>query len=586
MTDIQSPPAAPGLRRILVVGNGMAGARLAEELRQRDPEARRFAVTVVGEEPHPAYNRVLLSNVIAGAIAPRETHLRPDGWWATRRIDVVTGTRVTAVDPDRRTAVLSPSPGFTLATSAAFESWGRAGMPGGGVITWDELVFATGSTPFVPPIASTDEAETGTDRAETGTDRAETGTDRAETGTDRAETGSDGVIAFRTVDDCRRILDVAESARTAVVVGGGLLGLEAARGLLAQGLAVTVVHPADFPMERQLDADGGAVLARVVRALGASLVLGRFVSERRRETDGSLTVVLDDGTSLPADLVVVSAGVRPRVDLARAAGVEVDRAIVVDDRLATSAPHVHAIGECAQHRGEVPGLVQPGWDQARVLADVLAGDLEATYEGTSMLTRLKAHDIDLASMGSVAVDVHDPEHEVLAFTDPSRGRYAKLVLRSDRVVGAILLGVGDAAGPLTQLYDTGSVVPRDRLALLLGRAVARAGAYDTANLAEMPGSVVICRCNTVTKSAIVGAYRAGAGTVADVADATRATTGCGSCTSAVEGICSWLRSSEPDINAPDSAVPQANSPHLPNTTPLSAPAALAQPVGAPIEGAA
>ncbi|MGW5241844.1 FAD-dependent oxidoreductase [Monashia sp. NPDC004114] len=560
MTDIQSPPGAPRVRRVLVVGNGMAGARLAEELRQRDPEARRFAVTVVGEEPHPAYNRVLLSNVIAGAIAPRETRLRPDGWWATRRIDVVTGTRVTAVDPDRRTATLAPSPspsGSAPGADAAFPAEEPGGMPGSAVVTWDELVFATGSTPFVPPIAGTDE-----------------------------QAGSDGVVAFRTVDDCRRILEVAESATTAVVIGGGLLGLEAARGLLAKGLAVTVVHPADFPMERQLDADGGAVLARVVRELGARLVLGRFVSERRRATDGSPAVVLDDGTSLPADLVVLSAGVRPRVDLARAAGVVVDRAIVVDDRLATSVPHVHAIGECAQHRGEVPGLVQPGWDQARVLADVLAGDLDATYGGTSVLTRLKAHDIDLASMGSVAVDVHDPEHEVLAFTDPSRGRYAKLVLRSDRVVGAILLGVGDAAGPLTQLYDTGSVVPRDRLALLLGRAVARAGASDTANLAEMPGSVVICRCNTVTKSAIVGAYRAGAETVSAVADATRATTGCGSCTNAVEGICSWLRSSDPDSRAPDGTVPQANSPALPSRTPLSAPAALAPPVGAPIEGAA
>ncbi|GAB3067902.1 FAD-dependent oxidoreductase [Intrasporangium mesophilum] len=557
MTDIQSLPGAPRVRRILVVGNGMAGARLAEELRQRDPEARRFAVIVVGEEPHPAYNRVLLSNVIAGAIAPRETRLRPDGWWATRRIDVVTGTRVTAVDPDRRTATLAPSPD-SAPPDVPFGVEEPGGTPGRSVIPWDELVFATGSTPFVPPIARADEAEA----------------------------GSDGVVAFRTVDDCRRILEVAESATTAVVIGGGLLGLEAARGLLAKGLAVTVVHPADFPMERQLDADGGAVLARVVRELGARLVLGRFVSERRRATDGSPTVVLDDGTSLPADLVVVSAGVRPRVDLARAAGVEVDRAIVVDDRLATSVPHVHAIGECAQHRGEVPGLVQPGWDQARVLADVLAGDLEATYEGTNVLTRLKAHDIDLASMGSVAVDVHDPEHEVLAFTDPSRGRYAKLVLRSDRVVGAILLGVGDAAGPLTQLYDTGSVVPRDRLALLLGRAVARAGGSDTANLAAMPGSVVICRCNTVTKSAIVGAYRAGAETVSAVADATRATTGCGSCTSAVEGICSWLRSSDPDTRAPDGTVPQANSTLPPATTPLSSPAALAPPVGAPIEGAA
>ena len=254
-------------------------------------------------------------------------------------------------------------------------------------------------------------------------------------------------------------------------------------------------------------------------------------------------------------------------------GLEVDRAVVVDDRLATSIPHVHAIGECAEHRGEVPGLVQPGWDQARVLADVLTGvDPETVYEGTSVLTRLKAHDIDLASMGTVDVDVHDPGHEVLTFTDPSRGRYAKLVLRQDRLVGAILLGVGDAAGALTQLYDTGAAVPRDRLALMLGRAVTRSGAPETANLAEMPGTAVICRCNTVTKSAIVGAFRAGADSVAGVAEATRATTGCGSCKGAVDGLCSWLRSSEPQSTPSSPSVP----PSATTPDPVSAPAALTE----------
>jgi len=492
-------------RHVLVVGNGMAGARLAEEIRHRDPDAERFAVTVVGEEPHAAYNRVLLSTVVAGGISPRDTRLKPDGWWAARHIDVLAGSRVAAVDADARTA--------TLDTDGTER-----------VVTWDELVLATGSTSFVPPTEGLYAGSPGP-----------------------ATPLADGVVAFRTVDDCGRIVEAAESASTAVVLGGGLLGLEAARGLLARGVDVTVVHPQDFPMDRQLDADGGAVLSRVVRGLGARLVLGRLVVGRHAPVDGvSAHVVLDDGTILAADLVVVATGVRPRTDLAVATGLDVDRGIVVDDRLATSFPHLHAIGECAQHRGEVPGLVQPGWDQARVLADVLTGaDPDATYEGTSVLTRLKAPDIDLASMGTVDVDVHDPGHEVLAFTDPTRGRYAKLVLRQDRLVGAILLGVGDAAGALTQLYDTGSVVPRDRLSLMLGRAITRSGATEAVNLAEMPGAAVICRCNTVTKSAIVGAFRAGAETVGAVAEATRATTGCGSCKGAVDGLCSWLRSSEP-----------------------------------------
>lgn len=508
-------------RRVLVVGNGMTGARFAEELRQRDPDARRFAITVVGDEPHAAYNRVLLSTVVAGRISPRETRLKPAGWWAARAIDVVTGAAVVSVDVATRTATLRTPAAAAVSTARTDpQPAGRSEA----VLEWDELVLATGSLPFLPPM--------------------------------RGDLGAAaGVAAFRTLDDCARITELAVRARSAVVIGGGLLGLEAARALLGRRLDVTVVHPADFPMERQLDAAGGAVLARVVRELGASLVLGRFVASRHA---AGPTVVLDDGTELPADLVVVCAGVRPRVELAHAMGLGVNRGIVVDDRLATSVPHVHAIGECSEHRGTVPGLVQPGWDQARVLADVLAGmagDDGATpaYAGTNVLTRLKAHDIDLTSMGVVDVDLHDPDHEVLAFADPHRGRYAKLVLRTDRLVGAILLGVGDPAGALTQLYDSGAVPPRDRLALMLGRAVSRSGPGESASLAEMPGHAVICRCNTVTKSAIVGAFREGCASVPAIAEATRATTGCGGCTAAVDGLCAWLRAAEPSPPVPPPA---------------------------------
>lgn len=548
--------------RVLIIGNGMAGARLAEELRLRDPGGDRLAVTIVGEEPHAAYNRILLSNLVAGSVTARETRLKPDGWWKAHRIDVRTGVRVESVDLERRTASLLPSalpipaalPTPSLAPNAGFggESTGtplsssshiaigaeRGGTSGSEaddpeVIGWDALVLATGSVPFVPPL----------------------------------EGDASDVVTLRTLDDCERIRSMAGSARTAVVLGGGLLGLEAARGLLASGLDVTIVHPMDFPMERQVDADGGAVLSRVVRDLGVRLVLGRLAVSRRPadETSGG-HLVLDDGDVVPADLVVVSAGVKPRTDLAADLGAEVGRGIVVDDQLATSLPHVHAIGDCAEHRGKVQGLVQPAWDQARVLADVLSGaDRSATYRSTPSVTRLKAHDIDLASMGDVTVTVHDPLHEVLTLAEPSRGRYGKLVVRDDRIVGALLLGGGEAAGALTQLFDAGSVVPRDRLSLLLGRALARdATTGGQVNLAEMPGSAVLCRCNSVTKSGVVAAWRAGAHSVPQVAEATRATTGCGGCTAAVQGICDWLRAADPD--------------HRPATTPsaVTAPAALSE----------
>lgn len=562
----------PPPTRVLIVGNGMAGARLAEELRHRDPSGERLTVTVVGEENHAAYNRILLSNVVAGSVTPRETRLRPDAWWTTRAIDVRAGCRVESVDLANRTATVcrptpSPSvPSSPLPPNAAFgaesggipqrshpnAAFGGGDLGSGGsgtggaigeaeVLEWDELVLATGSTPFLPPL----------------------------------EGDASDVVTLRSLDDCERIVGLAESARTAVVLGGGLLGLEAARGLLARGLDVTVVHPMDFPMERQLDADGGAVLTRLLAGMGVAVLLGRMAAARHPATaDGPAHLVLDDGRTVPADLVVVAAGVRPSTDLAASLGADVARGVVVDDRLATSVPHVHAIGDCAEHRGVVQGLVQPAWDQARVLADVLSGaDPTATYASTPVVTRLKAHDIDLASMGDTAVTVHDPDHEVLSFAEPGRGRYGKLVVRDDRIVGAVLLGGGDAAGALTQLFDTGAFVPRDRLSLLLGRALTSDAASPTrVNLAEMPGATVLCRCNSVTKSAVVAAWRSGAQTVPQVAEATRATTGCGGCTSTLQGICDWLRSAEPDRR------PAATPAMTPATTPAPAsqPAALSE----------
>jgi assimilatory nitrate reductase electron transfer subunit len=476
-------------RSVVVLGYGMAGARLAEEIRRRDPEGERVALTVIGEEPHHAYNRVLLSAVLAGTMRPDAARLHDEDWAAEHNVRLLRGIPAAGIDRINR----------------------RIDLADGSTVDYDALVLATGSKPWLPPV----EGLTADDGLP-----------------------AEGVVAFRTLDDCERILSHARIGAPVAVIGGGLLGLEAARGLAGRGNLVTVVHPVGHLMERQLDPGAGRVLARTLDELGVDFRLGAGAA-RYLPGDG---LKLDDGSHLEADLVVVSAGVRAQTGLAADAGIAVDNGVVVDDALRTSDGRVHAIGDCAQHPGTVSGLVQPAWEQAEVLADLLTGtNTAARYRGTPVLTRLKAKGIDLASFGEALTEVSDDSAEVLYLNDPHRGRYAKLVIREDRVAGAILLGCPDAAATITQLYDRGVPVPEDRLALLLGRALP-SGAPAAASPADLPATAKVCQCNSVTKGRLVEAFRAGATTVPELATATRATTGCGGCTDAVRGIADWLAS--------------------------------------------
>jgi assimilatory nitrate reductase electron transfer subunit len=464
---------------VVIVGYGMAGARLAEEIRRRDG----VAVTVLGAEPHAAYNRVLLSSVVGGSMTAELIGLHAEDWAARHDIDLRTGTTVTAIDRAAR----------------------RVELTDRSTVDYDALVLATGSRPWVPPTE----------------------------GLLVDGVLAPGAVAFRTLDDCERILAASKPGAPVAVLGGGLLGLEAARGLADRGNLVTVVHPVGHLMERQLDAGAGRVLAARLATLGIEVRLG-VKAAGYVPGDG---LKLDDGSHVPADLVVVSAGVVPETALARAAGLTVERGVVVDDALRTSDPRVHAIGDCAQHPGTVSGLVQPAWEQAAVLADLVTGTRPAArYRGTPVVTRLKARDVDLAALGEVHTEVDSPDAEVLCLQDPSRGRYAKLVLRDDRVTGAIVLGAPDAAAAIVQLYDRGVPAPSDRLALLLGRTVPPAASSP----ADLPAATTVCRCNTVSKSQLVKAWRNGARGVAGLAEATRATTGCGGCRDAVSGIADWL----------------------------------------------
>ena len=466
---------------VVIVGNGMAGHRLAQALRSRRPE---LPVTVLGAEPIPAYNRVLLSAVLAGSSTAEAVQL------ADARVDVRLGAQVVGIDTRARRV--------TLADDSE--------------LGYDDLVLATGSRATIPPVEGLAEPD---------------------------GSAAAGVVPFRTIEDCARITALAAHGPMAVV-GGGLLGVEAARGLAGLGVDVTVVHPVGHLMERQLDAPAGSVLADILNSLGVRLRLGVTAASWRPGAGSELGVLtLSDGSTLDVAGVVVSAGVAPQTWLARRAGIKVGRGIVVDDRMATSVPRVHAIGECAEHRGTCYGLVGPCWEQAEVLADLLTGENPAArYTGSAMVTRLKARDVDLASMGEIGAE----GAEVVQLSDAARGRYGALTLRSGRVAGAVLLGLPEATGPVIQLFDSGAPVPSDRFALLLGRASPGVG---TDSPAQLPARAVICRCNGVTKGELVGAWSDGAREPAALAVATRATTGCGTCADAVEGLCTWLNEADP-----------------------------------------
>ncbi|MBO0851528.1 MAG: NAD(P)/FAD-dependent oxidoreductase, partial [Pseudonocardia sp.] len=460
-------------RRIVVVGHGMVGARFVAEVRRRDPDGARTRLTVFGAERHAAYNRVLLSSVLAGGLNADQVRLHQPGWASAHRVQLNAGVRVTAIDRGAR----------------------RVRLEDGASEPYDELVLATGSRAWIPPIDGL-----------------------------LAEHGGPepGVCTFRDLDDCARILGLARPGGRIAVLGGGLLGLEAARGLVCRGVRVSVLHPVGHLMERQLDRGAGLVLAAALGRLGVDVRLGVTA---KRWTPGQ-GLECDDGGRLSVDAVVVAAGVRPDTELAAACGIAVDGGVLVDDRMTSSDDRVHAIGDCARHPGAASGLVQPGFEQAEVLAALLTGaDPAARYRGTPVVTRLKARDIDLAALGEVFADgAGDADGgdargdgaggglEMLRLEDSSRGRYAKVVLRDGRLVGAIMLGVPDAAASAIQLYDSGAPAPSDRLALLLGRALPGAdGAEEgSPSPARLPATAVICRCNSVSKGALVAAWRAGA----------------------------------------------------------------------------
>jgi nitrite reductase (NADH) large subunit len=481
MTELlERPDEAAGVDdgrlRLVVIGNGMAGARAVEEILARGG-AEKFSITMFGDEPYGNYNRIMLSHVLSGEESDADIFLNSMEWYEQHAITLHAGVRVTRIDRFAH-VVLSDD---------------------GRVTPYDKLVIATGSRAFMPPMDGM---------------------------YDEPGRLLPGIFAFRTLDDTRAMIAHAKIAdhRRAVVVGGGLLGLEAARGLQSHGLDVGVVHSGKWLMNAQLGRDGGHVLQRSMARLGIACWTDNRVASVWGP-DRVRGVRLRDGTEVDCDLVVYAAGIRPNTDVALTSGFTVERAIVVDDTLRTvDDDDVYAVGECVQHRGQVYGLVAPLWEQAVVLADVLtAADPTASYLGSRTATKLKVAGVDVASMGITEPERDTDEH--IMFSEPHKGVFKSIVIRDGKVVGATLLGDSSKVAFLQQAFDRGLPLPEERVELMfdVGGPPAEVG------VAELDDDAQVCNCNGVSKGTICAAVTGGLKTVNAVMDATRAGKGCGSC---------------------------------------------------------
>lgn len=473
--------------RIVVIGNGMAGARVVEEILKRAPG--RFTITIFGAEPYGNYNRILLSHVLNQTQGPHEIMLNPLSWYRDNHVTLHAGVKVVHINRDQKTVLgkVMP-PGLAAYQRVQYE------LEGASVVKepYDYLIIATGSRPFVPPIDGF---------------------------------GAPGTFLFRTIDDCRGIASYAKDCRKAVVIGGGLLGLEAARGLMTHDLDVTVVEAAGHLMPAQLDPEAGQILKTTMEAMGLHVVTGKGTSKILSPDGRVSSVVFADGTSLETEMVVVSAGIRPITELAVNAGVDVNKGIVCDDQMKTSDPCIFTLGECAEHRGVLYGLVEPIWEQAKVLADVMTGcGKDVVYTGTRTGTKLKVMGVELASLGEK--EAAHPDDEVIVYRDPGRGIYKKMIARRNKIRGAILLGETRLADDLMRLYKNDGDLPANRAEILFG-SISGASLVDAADL---PETAQICNCNGICKKDIMDAIvRGRCTTVAAVGAKTKAGKGCGSC---------------------------------------------------------
>lgn len=470
--------------QLVMVGNGMAGVRTLEELLKIAPDL--YEITIFGAEPHPNYNRILLSPVLAGEQTLEQIVLNDWAWYAEHGITLHAGCTVTEVNRARRTVHAVRSTGEAVS------------------VAYDRLILATGSNPFMLPIPGKD---------------------------------LDGVLAYRDIADTQAMIDAAARYRHAVVIGGGLLGLEAAHGLRKRGMQVTVVHAGEWLLDRQLDPMAGQMLQKALQERGMAFLMQAQTEALLGNAAGRVQAVrFKDGSEIPADLVVMAVGIRPNTALAESMRLHVDRGIVVGDTMQTTTdPRIYAVGECAAHRGIAYGLVAPLFEQGRVAANHLAEFGIGRYLGSQTSTKLKVTGIDLFSAGDFMGGAGTEE---IVLSDPGAGQYKKLVLKDDKLVGACLYGNTVDGSWYFQLLREGRSVAELRSSLMLGQSNLGEGGHAGQNqAAAMPDDAEVCGCNGVTKGTICKAIKEkGLFTLDEVRKHTKASASCGSCTGLVEQL--------------------------------------------------
>ncbi|WP_169081464.1 nitrite reductase large subunit NirB [Paenibacillus sp. PL91] len=463
--------------KLVVIGNGMAGIKCVDEIIKLAPD--KFQITVFGNEPHPNYNRILLSKVLQGDSSIESIVINDWSWYEERGIRLYTGETVALIHSDSQ---------YVTTVSGI-----RA--------DYDHLIIATGSSAFIPPIAGVHKS---------------------------------GVISFRNIDDCRTMMDYAKKYKKAAVIGGGLLGLEAARGLLNLGMETDVIHNAPYLMNRQLDRMSADMLRKELEGQGMRFWLSK-------ETDSifglnrAKGIRFTNGTTLEADLIVISVGIRPNVDLAKKSGIETNRAIIVDDYMRTSKPNIYAVGECAEHRGVAYGLVAPLYEQGKVLAKSICGQKSEPYLGSVPYAQLKVSGVEVFSVGEIRQE--EAETAVQEY-DGIRGTYKKVTMKEGTVRGVILFGDTAEGTSLLELVKRGAAVSE------LNRPSSTGGSSGLDHLAEMmPERETVCACNAVQKCTIMSAVtQEGLQTTDQVRDHTKASSSCGGCRPMVAAIVQYALS--------------------------------------------